>query len=183
MRPSLNSVSSDKIPEERLQDFLDRKGIKLTRERRLIFDEAMNQLGHFGAEELYLGLRRKRKLVSRATVYRTLDLLVEAGFLERISFNREGSRYERIFGRPRHGHLYCLRCGEIFDFMYDGFDRLTEEVYRELHFKVACPEVRVSGYCERCQATDPPPLAEGDGRDILNILTPESPGPSVWSGG
>ncbi len=185
MRLSLNSDRNDKPKslEQVFQDFLDRKGIKITRERRLIFEEAMNQMGHFGAEELYIGLRRKRRSVSRATVYRALDLLVEAGFLERISFNREGSRYERIIGRPRHGHLYCLKCGQIFDFIYDGLDRLSEEVYQELNFKVAYPELKVSGYCQGCQEAGHPPLAEGVGRNILVPATQENPGPSVWSGG
>ena len=183
MRPSLNSDRNDKPSEQLLQDFLDRKGIKITRGRRLIFEEAMNQMGHFVAEELYIGLRRKRRPVSRATVYRALDLLVEGGFLERISFDREGSRYERILGRPRHGHLYCLGCGQIFDFIYDALDRLPEEVYREFNFKVAYPELRVSGYCQGCQGDSHSPLAEGEGQGILAPLTPEVPGLSEWSGG
>jgi Fur family ferric uptake transcriptional regulator len=183
MRPSLNSDRNDKPSEQLLQDFLDRKGIKITRGRRLIFEEAMNQMGHFVAEELYIGLRRKRRPVSRATVYRALDLLVEGGFLERISFDREGSRYERILGRPRHGHLYCLECGQIFDFIYDGLDRLPEEVYRELNFKVTYPELKVSGYCQGCQAAGHPSLAERDGKSMLVSLTQESPGPLEWSGG
>lgn len=150
MRHSLSLKKAKPIPEV-IQACLAKKRVKLTQERRLILEEALATPGHFEADDLYLTLRSQGKRVSRATVYRTLDMLVHCGVLEQLSFGREGSRYERIYGRERHGHLYCLGCGEIVEFSFEGLADLQRIAEKEFGFRADQPIVQIRGFCRKCQ--------------------------------
>ena len=150
MRHSLNPKKTLPIPEV-IQACLAKKQVKLTQERRLILQEALATPGHFEADDLYLKLRSRGKRVSRATVYRTMDMLVHCGVLEQLSLGREGSRYERIYGRERHGHLYCLGCGEIVEFSFGGLEDLQKMAEKEFGFKADQPVVQIRGFCKKCR--------------------------------
>ena len=103
---------TDTVDERRLfADFLRRRGLKTTRERTALFDEIFATHHHFDADDLVVRLRGKGKKVSRATVYRTLDLLYDCGLVSRVRLNDEKYRYERLLRRraPRPPHLHLLR--------------------------------------------------------------------------
>ncbi len=84
--------------EERriFSEFLKRKGLKTTRERTALFDEIFSTHRHFDAEDLVLRMRERGVKISRATVYRSLDLLFECGLVGRVRLNEEKYRYERL---------------------------------------------------------------------------------------
>jgi len=73
---------------EIFRKYLERRGLKLTAERQALFDELFARHEHFEADELLMRLRAKRKKISRATIYRTLDLLLESGIVKRLEFCR-----------------------------------------------------------------------------------------------
>ncbi len=121
-----------------------------TRERELILDRLPTLPGHFSAEDLASALRRER--VSRATVYRTLDLLVDQGLLQRVHLDEKGACYEMIRGRAPHAHLYCLGCGRLSDYPLPMLARLSGRVERQEGFHAEHLLLRICGYCQQCRA-------------------------------
>jgi len=128
-----------------------RAASRRTRERELILDRLPSLPGHFSAEELWLSLAQKGSRVSRATVYRTLDLLVDRGVLQRVHLDEQGARYELIQGRAQHAHLYCLECGRLEDFPLAALQKLPTRVRREMGFDAAHLLLRICGTCARCR--------------------------------
>jgi len=122
-----------------------------TRERELLLDRLASLPGHFSADDLVLALRRDR--VSRATVYRTLDLLVDQGVLQRVTLDEQGARYEVIHGRAPHAHLFCLGCGRLTDYTVPLLGELPRQVRRQTGFVAEHLLLRVCGYCQRCRAS------------------------------
>ncbi|MCL6565375.1 MAG: transcriptional repressor [Acidobacteriia bacterium] len=121
-----------------------------TRERELILDRLPTLPGHFSADDVVYALRRHG--VSRATVYRTLDLLVEQGFLQRVHLDAGGARYEIIHNRAPHAHLYCLGCGRLSDYPLPLLLHLPEQVRRKQGFAAEHLLFRICGYCRACRA-------------------------------
>src|SRR5437867_1591314 len=111
----------------------------------------MQTNGHFDADELFASLSGKGMKVSRATVYNTLDLLVDCGLISRYRFGENHSRYEKAFGKPRHDHLICLECGDIIEFMSDKLDKIQREVCEEKKFKQRNSSLQIFGICAKCQ--------------------------------
>jgi|SRR5579875_143490 len=123
-----------------------------THERELIFDFVEAQRGHFSADDLLFGLNRRDKRVSRATIYRTLDLLVDAGVLQRVPVDEGGFLYEHIRGRTQHAHLFCLKCGGLTDYPLPALRRLPMDVKRQRGFEMEHVLLRVCGYCKKCRS-------------------------------
>lgn len=122
-----------------------------TRERELIFDFVETLHGHFSADDLFFGLHRRGQRVSRATVYRTLDLLVDRGMLQRVPMDQGGFLYEHIHGRKQHAHLYCLGCGRLTDYPMPSLGLIPGRVRRQAGFEAEHMLLRVCGYCKRCR--------------------------------
>ena len=138
--------------KETLTAYLKEKKLRPTRERLLLLNEIMRTSGHFDADELHKTLSVKGLKASRATVYNTLDLLVECGLISKYRFGENHSRYEKAFGRPRHDHLICLDCGEILEFVNEKLDRIQKEVCAERKFKWHNSTLQVFGICSKCQS-------------------------------
>lgn len=132
-------------------NYLKEKNLRITRERELLVDEIMNGDGHFDADALYAQIKQKGLKVSRATVYNTLDLLVECGLISKYRFGSSQSRYEKAFGRPRHDHLICLECGEIIEFVSDKLNKIQAEVCKENNFQLQNSTLQIFGNCSNCQ--------------------------------
>lgn len=136
---------------ESLTAYLKENKLRATPERIKILDEVMKGTGHFDADELYMKLRTKGIEVSRATVYNTLDVLLECGLISKYRFGENHSRYEKAFGRPRHDHLICLSCGDIIEFVDEELNKLQEKVCREKNFKAQNSTLQIFGTCSKCQ--------------------------------
>jgi Fur family ferric uptake transcriptional regulator len=137
--------------KETLDAYLRQKKLRPTRERSLLLEEIMRTDGHFDADQLYASLNAKGLKASRATVYNTLDLLVECGLISKYRFGDSHSRYEKAFGRPRHDHLICLECGDIIEFVSDRLDRIQKEVCHENNFTLHNSTLQIFGICSNCQ--------------------------------
>lgn len=137
--------------KETLHTYLQQKKLRPTRERMLLLEEIMRTDGHFDADQLYASLSAKGLKASRATVYNTLDLLVECGLISKYRFGDSHSRYEKAFGRPRHDHLICLECGDILEFVSEKLDRIQKEVCEENDFILQNSTLQIFGTCSNCQ--------------------------------
>ena len=122
----------------------------MTRSRRAILDEVHAVPGHFTADDLLAHCRSKGRMVSPATLYRTLNRLVEAGLVHRIPMARGQARYEPMFGRHHHDHMVCLVCGSIFEFESREIERIQESVCRRRKFTLLEHTHQLRGHCEAC---------------------------------
>jgi Fur family ferric uptake transcriptional regulator len=140
--------------------FIRGQGLKLTRERTVVFDEIFRHHQHFDAEELLGLLRKRHRKVSRATVYRTLELLVTAGLVSRVKLAGEQSLYEHVHPGEHHDHLVCLHCGKILEFSEEKIERLQEEICSRLGFHPRSHTHRIEGCCADCFDSSKEELAD-----------------------
>jgi Fur family ferric uptake transcriptional regulator len=131
--------------------FLKEHDQRITPERFIVLEAVLSAKGHFDADELYLKMKSAGQKVSRATVYNTLDLLLESGLISKYRFADNHSRYEKVLGRPHHDHLICLECGEITEFVSDKIALAQSEICREKKFRPQSATFQIFGICSKCQ--------------------------------
>lgn len=130
---------------------LRRRGFRWTLQRAAIVRTALQSHEHFTAEELLALCRRVDPKVSRATVYRTLAVLEEAGFVEGLDTGDGGRRFEHVLGHAHHDHMVCLGCGAIFEFRDDELEHRQELAAKRIGFRIERHSLRIHGHCRDCQ--------------------------------
>lgn len=131
--------------------FLKERGQKFTKERAAILQRIFSYHGHFDTESLYLKIRETGLKASRASVYRTLNLLCECGLIEKVTKTEHGTIYEHTFGHEHHDHMLCIGCGTIIEFYSEDLERLQENICRRQDFKGVTHTLEIRGYCKKCQ--------------------------------
>jgi Fur family ferric uptake transcriptional regulator len=135
--------------KEALMEFLLDQGLRRTSQREAIVKAAMSTTDHFTAEDLLTMARKIERSVSRATVYRTLPLLVESGLLRELDLGGEMKRYDPNFiEHPTHNHLICLDCDKIFEFEDPNIELLENCVSRRLGFSPAVKSLKIEAKCD-----------------------------------
>ena len=145
-------------PRAAFQSFLSQVGLRWTPERKAILEAVFSIHRHFGADDLYDWLRQRNHRVSRATIYRTLDLLVKSGLVSDVDFGTGRASFEHVYGHEHHDHLICTQCGRTIEFEEQTIEHLQEEVCRRLGFTADRHSLRIFGICQHCQ-TDRPATA------------------------
>ena len=150
---SLGTVTVSSSPQERFSEFLQSKGKRITQQRRILIDFVFKRHDHFDAEELILNLAQQPEgsKVSRPTVYRTLNELVDAGLLRRMNL-RGRAVYEHDYGYPQHDHLHCTICDKLIEFQSEELKELREAVAVEKNFRVSGHRLIISGVCSDCSS-------------------------------
>jgi Fur family ferric uptake transcriptional regulator len=123
--------------------------------RDLIVGVFLRQPGHLGADELVDLIRQEDQRISRATIYRTLLWMVEAGIARRVDFGEGKFRFEHAYRHPRHFHLICKACDQSFEFLSSDIETLLEEVAATRGFAPRQSVVQIYGTCEACRAGSP----------------------------
>ena len=116
--------------------FLKKKKLRKTPERFAILDEIYGRKDHFDVDSLYVTMQDKNYRVSRATVYNTLDLLVECDLVTRHQFGQSQSQYEKAFGFRQHDHLICTDCNKVVEFCDPRIQNIQNTVGELLQFEV-----------------------------------------------
>jgi len=137
-------------PAAALGAYIERKGLKHSRQRDRIAQTFFAMRGHVSIEELAGRVRQRDPHVSLATVYRTMKLLSECGLAAPRQFGDGQTRYEAAAGRQHHDHLICTACGEIVEFADDRIEELQALVARRHGFEVERHKLELYGRCERC---------------------------------
>lgn len=138
---------------KRFESFLRERSLKLTGQRRRVLDRAFGTHEHFSAEQLFAMLRDEADVqpaVSRATVYRTIGLLLEGGFVEALDTGSGELKYEHILGHHHHDHMLCLECGRIEEFHDERIEELQKENCAKRGFELVSHDLRLRGYCKAC---------------------------------
>ena len=133
--------------------FVRMKGLRNTPERETIIREICATRDHFDVDELYLRLKRKRKKISKPSIYRLIPLLLEARMIQEAYFEEGHMHYEPIYGRGHHCHLRCLNCGKTVEFTEEFLDKLGTKLAEEYEFVIRGHKLEVFGYCYKCKTS------------------------------
>jgi Fur family ferric uptake transcriptional regulator len=148
---SLPAVAVSQSPEDKFREYLASRPRpqRYTEQQRELVRYIFSQHNHFDADQLIEATQREGFQASRATVYRTLNKLVDAGMLRRLEV---GSRtfYEHDYGYPQHEHLYCVQCNQMIEFQHPAIDTVIEEICREHNFLRNGHSLIVRGLCADC---------------------------------
>jgi Fur family ferric uptake transcriptional regulator len=134
----------------------------------------LQQEGHLSAEDLVALIRREDARISRATTYRTLQWMVDAGIARKVDFGEGRFRFEHSYRHPRHFHLICKTCNQSFEFLSSDIEALIEEVAGARQFEPAQSVLQVFGTCENCRtgrtaSTPAAPAESVFARDAMRI--------------
>jgi len=155
-------------------DSLRPAGSKRSSKRDFIVDVFLRQDGHISADDLVEIIRREDARISRATVYRTLQWMVEAGIARKVDFGEGRYRFEHSYRHPRHFHLICKSCNSSAEFLSSDIEALIEEVASARGFSPRQSVVQIYGTCEACRTGRPATASQGQpellfARDALRI--------------
>jgi len=140
----------------RLAEYMERRGLRSTAQRRLVTEVFFAGAGHVSIEELLNRVRRKDPRVGYATVYRTLKLLTDSGLANERHFGDGLSRYEVAHEDAHHDHLICTTCGRIVEFEDERIERLQEDVAATHGFMLQRHKYELYGLCPSCAGTGEP---------------------------
>ncbi|HYT07084.1 MAG TPA: Fur family transcriptional regulator [Rugosimonospora sp.] len=137
----------------KLRTALSRRGVRLTRQRRILLDIMDQAEEHLTADSI---LERAQKIdprVHRVTVYRTLEMLKSHGLLDELDLlHIHGHRhYYESHGPRDHIHVACLRCGKVREVESELFEQLKRQVERDTGIGITVARVEIGGYCENCR--------------------------------
>ena len=135
-------------PTSAYLDSLRPAGSKRSGKRDLIVNVFLRQEGHLTADDLYDLIRREDQKISRATVYRTLQWMEEAGIARKVDFGEGRFRFEHSYRHPRHFHLICKTCNQTFEFLSSDIEALLEEVAAARNFTPRQSILQIHGTCE-----------------------------------
>ena len=150
---SLPAIAVSQTPESKFREYLASRSRpqRFTEQQRELLDHVFAKHSHFDAEQLIEELKSAGKNISRATVYRTLSKLVDAGLLRRIEL---GTRtvFDHDYGYPFHDHLVCEQCGTIIEFQSGELDDALREVAASHQFRPSGRTLVIRGVCAQCNA-------------------------------
>ena len=131
---------------------LQEQHLPVTQQREVIARIVFESGQRLSADEVAARLHAEGERVGKATVYRTLNLLVQVGLATEHDFDEGFKRYETKVGQAQHDHLICTGCGSVTPFQRDELNRLQAEVARTLAFHILRRQLKLYGLCARCDA-------------------------------
>ncbi|HCO70485.1 Fur family transcriptional regulator [Mesotoga sp.] len=143
------------MKKDLLRAELKKRNQRMTAQREYVlrfFLEA--ETDHLSADEVYQKVQGRKFSISKATVYRTIELLVEIGLLRKIIFRDGIVRYEPVKkGEHHHHHIICVNCGTVVEFHLDNLEKLEELVKSKTGYTIDDHQLKFYGLCPKCQST------------------------------
>ncbi|MEO5925929.1 MAG: transcriptional repressor [Bryobacteraceae bacterium] len=136
-----------------IEQTLKDRGVRLTRQRRVLLDLIDTSGKHLDADTLYNMAKEKDSKLNRVTVYRTLKMLKESGLVDELDlahFEGEKHYYETRLKRE-HAHIICLRCGRVEEFFGEQLNAVKGSVASQFGFEIVFARTEIGGYCSHCQ--------------------------------
>lgn len=144
-------MSTPASPLAAFQDFMNRRGLNTTAQRRIIAQAFFELPGHHSLEEFYQKVLKLDASIGQTTVYRTLKLLCDAGLATEIQFSDNITRYEAAQPKDHHDHLVCLGCGIIVEVLEPRIEKIQHELAKANGFSLTGHLHNMYGYCRACR--------------------------------
>ncbi|HVA94192.1 MAG TPA: Fur family transcriptional regulator [Candidatus Dormibacteraeota bacterium] len=137
----------------RLLAALQKRGVRLTRQRKILLDVMDSAESHLDAEEILDRAQKIDPRVHRVTVYRTLDLLKRSGLIDELDLLhlRGGQHFYESHGPRDHIHVACLKCGTVREFESELYEKLKKQIEKDCGIEITLTRTEVGGYCEKCR--------------------------------
>src|SRR5580693_5747512 len=133
---------------------LSERGVRLTRQRKILLDLIDKTGQHLDAERLYQLAKEKDPKLNRVTVYRTLKLLKEGGLVDELDLMHQSGEqhFYETRRKQEHAHVICLGCGKVEEFFGEPLQRLRKQIEAHFGFEIILARTEVGGYCPHCQS-------------------------------
>jgi Fur family ferric uptake transcriptional regulator len=153
MSPTSSGISAanqDSFEEVKtiFSEHLEAHHLRRTPERYAILEEIYSRSDHFDAEALYIHMKNSNYRVSRATVYNTLELLVNCDLITKHQFGKNLTQYEKSYGFKQHDHLICVDCGKVIEFCDPRIQQIKTMMGELLDFNVLYHHLNLFGQCK-----------------------------------
>lgn len=147
MNDHADNIKAQKI----FVDFLASKKLRLTMQRKIIFNELVERNGHANIDDLYAAVKNIDSNVGLATMYRTVKLLTDSGLVREVDTGGGKPSYEAVVGRLHHDHLTCEICGENIEFVNAEMETLQEEIAAKYGYVLTDHALYLRGTCPKCK--------------------------------
>ena len=118
------------------KEALKKEGLRFTSQRLSILEDIVNSSDHRDCDEIHLSVNKRENKVSKATIYRTVDVLLQHDFIRKLDIGDGAVKYESKLDSPHHDHMICIETGDIIEFVDDRIERIQDEIAKKRGYKI-----------------------------------------------